>query len=163
MDTFRCPTCVTLLPDPYAKRCFACGQALYRRPPQVLGEEHRIGANLLPIDRWMLDRLQPERRRSLFGRNRDLPPVAWHGRFAPSARTPELEPACGADTLDDDSPQPPATVGALELDVFVQPPPASPGTGTHSGRRRTRSSIPKSPAWVDELYERARAELSGTD
>jgi hypothetical protein len=129
------------LPDPYARRCYACGQALYRKPPRVLGEENRIGANLLPIDRWMLDRLQPERKRSILGRNKYTPPVAWHGRFATSARTPELEPAVGGEThaiaarvepdvptyqvaqsVDyDDTPQQPATVGALALDVFVQP------------------------------------------
>jgi hypothetical protein len=233
LDTFRCPTCVTLLPDPYAKRCFACGQSLYRRPPKVLGEEHRIGANLLPIDRWMLDRLQPERRRSLFGRNRNLPPVAWHGRFATSARTPELEPAYGADmpaaarvspeptipaydpmTPDyDDTPQQPATVGALALDIFVQPnaapetvipepvlveplpdedaldaffgtpvapysnepepelfaappvpPPAPPAPVVRARPVVPHEELdPEVRALVDELYEQARAELSGTE
>jgi hypothetical protein len=178
LETFRCPTCVTLLPDPYAHRCFACGQTRSRRPPQVLGEEHRIGANLLPIDRWMLDRLRPEPRRRLFGRNRHLPPVAWHGRFATSARPPECEPAWGADTPaaarvrseplrpaydpvtpDDETPQPPATVGALALDVFVRPAPAA-GAGARSVVAHEELD-PEVRALVDELYERARAELSG--
>jgi hypothetical protein len=107
----------------------------------VLGEEHRIGANLLPIDRWMLDRMRPERKRGLFSRRRNTPPVAWHGRFATSARTPELEPAMASEAVApeasvepelptysvpttpdyDDTPQQPATVGALALDMFVQP------------------------------------------
>jgi hypothetical protein len=130
------------LPDPYARKCRACGQALYRRPPKVLGEEHRIGNKLLPIDRYMLDRMQPERRRRALFRSRQANTVAWHGKFATSARTPELEPAPGGqpipasapthvetelpayrvDEVDyDETPQQPATVGALALDVFVQP------------------------------------------
>jgi hypothetical protein len=167
LDTFRCPTCVTVLPDPYARRCFACGQARSRRPPQVLGEEHRIGANLLPIDRWMLDRLRPERRRRRFGRKRHLPPVAWHGRFATSAPTAArdtsgaVSPAYDPMTPDDDTPQPPATVGALALDVFVQPAPA-PGAGARSVVAHEELD-PEVRAWVDELYEQARAELSGSE
>jgi hypothetical protein len=42
---------------------------------RVLGDETRLGASQLPIDRWMLDRIE--------GRAgaRHMPPVAWHGRF----------------------------------------------------------------------------------
>ena len=183
-----------------------CGQALYRKPPRVLGEENRIGANLLPIDRWMLDRLQPERKRSLFSRKKHTPPVAWHGRFATSARTPELEPTMAreviapaaqiepelptysvATPLDyDDAPQQPATVGALALDMFVQPihapeplveppvvddepadeiepafyaPPAAPVRDVVSHEELE----PEVRALVDDLYQQARAELSGND
>ena len=86
METFRCPTCIGVLPDAHVRRCAACGQALRRRHPRVLGDEHRIGARSLPIDRWMLDRLQGEPRRR---RTRSAPEVPWHGRFVPSPRSAE--------------------------------------------------------------------------
>jgi hypothetical protein len=207
-----------LLPDPYARKCSTCGQALYRKPPRVLGEENRIGANLLPIDRWMLDRLQPERKRGLFNRGRHTPPVAWHGRFATSARTPELEPAMAGEVMApaahvepelptyavattpdyDDTPQQPATVGALALDMFVQPmhapdpvveppvvePPVVDDESADQAQTfddaefyaapaapaaRTRDVVsheelePEVRALVDDLYQQARAELSGND
>lgn len=185
-----------------------CGQALYRKPPRVLGEENRIGANLLPIDRWMLDRLEPERKRGLFGRKRNTPPVAWHGRFATSARTPELEPAMASEFIEpaaqvepelptysvattpdyDDTPQQPATVGALALDMFVQPihaaeplveppvvdaepaheteplyvPPAAPAPPARDVVSHEELE-PEVRALVDDLYKQARAELSGSD
>jgi hypothetical protein len=189
-----------------------CGQALYRKPPRVLGEENRIGNTLLPIDRWMLDRLQPERKRGFFNR-RNTPPVAWHGRFATSARTPELEPAIAGEVMApaaqaepelptysvattpdyDDTPQQPATVGALALDMFVQPmhapepiveppvvddepadeaptfdPPASyvappaPAAPAHEVVSHEELE-PEVRALVDDLYQQARAELSGSD
>jgi hypothetical protein len=211
LDTFRCPTCITLLPDPYARKCSTCGQALYRKPPRVLGEENRIGSNLLPIDRWMLDRLQPERKRRLFSRTRNTPPVAWHGRFATSARTPELEPAMASEVIApaavepelptysvattpdyDDTPQQPATVGALALDMFVQPmhapepiiePPvvddepadetqvlddpafyAAPAPAAPARDVVSHEELePEVRALVDDLYQQARAELSGSD
>jgi hypothetical protein len=224
MDTFRCPTCITLLPDPYARKCKTCGQALYRKPPRVLGEENRIGANLLPIDRWMLDRLQPERKRSIFSRNRHTPPVAWDGRFATAARTPELEPSMAGEMMApaatvepelptytvstapdyDDTPQQPATVGALALDMFVQPmhapepilepaaepvpvpvldeplaeeaivdapekqayvaPPAPAPTPAPTQPVVSHEELePEVRALVDDLYQQARAELSGSD
>jgi hypothetical protein len=85
LETFRCPTCIGLLPDAHVRRCTYCGQALRRRHPRVLGDEHRIGARTLPIDRWMLDRLQTEPRRRRKGTNS----APWHGRFAPSPRSAE--------------------------------------------------------------------------
>ncbi|GIU89082.1 MAG: hypothetical protein KatS3mg010_0181 [Acidimicrobiia bacterium] len=47
---YRCPTCIAALPDPTARRCPMCAQHLRRRRPRVLGEEHRVGARMLPID-----------------------------------------------------------------------------------------------------------------
>jgi hypothetical protein len=214
-----------LLPDPYARKCSTCGQALYRKPPRVLGEENRLGANLLPIDRWMLDRLEPERKRSLFRRTKHTPPVAWHGRFATGARTPELEPAIASEVMApaaqrepelptysvattpdyDDTPQQPATVGALALDMFVQPmhtpepiveppvveppvvddepadeaqpldfldepafytpPVAAPAEPAMPARDVVSHEElePEVRALVDDLYQQARAELSGSD
>jgi hypothetical protein len=73
VETFRCPTCIGILPDVHARRCTECGQSMRRRRPRILGEETRIGAAYLPIDRWMLERLH--------GRHRRIPPVAWQGRF----------------------------------------------------------------------------------
>jgi hypothetical protein len=115
----------------------------------VLGEEHRIGATSLPIDRWMLERLQPDtaRRHS----RRALPPVAWHGRFAASTRSaepdlvlppvveppaPNTVPPSGrgrhAEPVDeprDDrfvepAPDTPPAVTPMDLDAFIAPAPA---------------------------------------
>ncbi len=55
---FRCPTCITVLPDPSARRCQICRQRIRRSGPRILGEEYRIGVKLLPIDRALNERLR---------------------------------------------------------------------------------------------------------
>ena len=75
METFRCPTCLGVLHDAQVRRCAACGQNLRRKKPKVLGGEHRLGTVRLPIDRWMLARLNDS----------DVmivPSLAWHGKFS---------------------------------------------------------------------------------
>lgn len=138
METFRCPTCIGVLPDARAKRCPHCGQNIRRRAPKVLGEETRIGANHLPVDRWMLDRLHNDG-----PRKHALPPVAWHGKFATSplaepnfsatavptatplappttVAAPDISPT-SAMVNDDDHDLTPPVVGALALDVYTRP------------------------------------------
>jgi hypothetical protein len=139
VETFRCPTCIGVLTDVHARRCNQCGQNIRRRRPRVLGEDHRIGATDLPIDRWMLARLHGTGRK----RNRNsLPPVAWHGRFAttplaepdfsatPPVHATPLAPPTAASAPD--FPQLnepiveapidiPPTIGALALDVYTRP------------------------------------------
>jgi hypothetical protein len=231
LETFRCPTCVGVLPDAYAKRCGTCGQGLHRRrnrAPKVLGEEHRLVGKQLPVDRWMLERLYGEHRR----KRTQMPPVAWHGRFAPSPasaepdvqRPPVMEPPAPnpiepspiapalrhlgheIDALGDlASPdvtetiavdalveeQTPATVDALHLDMFVAPaPPEAPDACAEEPETppvrpadvaaaaaapitvepvtarpiQTHESLdPEVRALVDDLYEQARAEMSGLD
>jgi hypothetical protein len=53
---FRCPTCISVLAEPRARRCETCGQNLRRRAPVVLGEAHKVSSLNLPIDRWMAER-----------------------------------------------------------------------------------------------------------
>ena len=120
METFRCPTCIAILPDVHVRRCSYCGQALRRRHPRVLGDEHRIGARTLPVDRWMLDRLQGEPRRRRAGSTSSVP---WHGRFAPSPRSaepdlvmpPVTEPPMGAAAI---------AAAAASAAPVVEPPTA---------------------------------------
>ena len=76
METFRCPTCISVLPDPRTRRCPMCGEGLRRRHPRVLGEDRRLAASVLPVDRFLLDRLHAEP-----GRLRGAAPVA--GRATP--------------------------------------------------------------------------------
>ncbi len=126
METFRCPTCVGVLADARAPRCPHCRQRLRRKRPRILGENTRIGAANLPVDRWMLERL-----------HRD-------------------EPA--------------STVGALALGAYTHPVTAPPRPAPQvASATATRSGVPHDDldpdvrAIVDDLYERARAELSGTE
>jgi hypothetical protein len=162
----------------------------------VLGEESRIGSTLLPIDRWMIERLDTDSSRR--GRKR-LPPVAWHGRFTttplaepdfsatpspiatPFAPPTVIEPPVvvpAAEAIVE--PETPATVGALALDVYTRPVPAEEERApVPEPLALEPRSVPPAPpaakptpheelepdvrALVDELYEQARAELSGND
>lgn len=146
METFRCPTCLGVV-DANARRCNFCRANIRRKRPMVLGEETRIGANLLPIDRWMLERMQSDG--TARGRNA-MPPVAWHGRFATSplaepdfAATPSpvatpLSPPTQAHAPEpvapaastraslpavDEPVDTPPVVGALALDMYTMPAP----------------------------------------
>lgn len=201
MEIFRCPTCIGVLDDALATRCPNCRQSLRRKRPRVLGEETRLHSAKLPVDRWMLARLHNEgRRRSA------LPPVAWHGRFTTSplaepafAATPSpiatpLAPPSAADPAPEPTSitpaeEPPATVGALALDVYTHPvatpeninaddehevdapttPPVAMWTPPAPTLPAPRPVVPHEDldpdvrAIVDDLYEQARAELSGTD
>ena len=213
METFRCPVCIGVLRDARAHRCGACGQNMRRRRPLVLGEATRVGAENLPIDRWMLERLHG----STHGRRRSsLPPVAWHGKFT---TTPLAEPDFSATpspmatpfappTVTIPAPRPdepeietPATVGALALDVYTRITPADeaiedapvivgvpeldhieaepeidviptyevpvvpePAPAPATPRPVAHEELdPDVRALVDELYQQARAELSGND
>jgi hypothetical protein len=216
VETFRCPVCIGVLRDARAHRCGACGQNMRRRRPRVLGEETRVGAENLPIDRWMLERLHG----STHGRRRSsLPPVAWHGKFTttplaepdfsatPSpVATPLAPPTIGVSTTTARPDEPevdietPATVGALALDVYTRPvaPPEEIDDApviapvpeldesaaaidaevipTYEVPVATEPPVSTTPrpvpheeldpdvrALVDELYQQARAELSGND
>lgn len=192
-----------------------------RRRPLVLGEETRLGAHNLPVDRWMLERLHGSpnaRRRSA------LPPVAWHGKFTttPLAEpdfsatpspiaTPLAPPTVATSTLRPDDAdieiETPATVGALALDVYTRPiapaaeeiddaPIIAPAREIEAEVDEAAPVVeadviptyqvpvvtePEAPApatprpvaheeldpdvraLVDDLYQQARAELSGND
>jgi len=216
VETFRCPVCIGVLEDACAHRCAACGQNMRRRRPRVLGEETRVGARNLPIDRWMLERLHG----STHGRRRSsLPPVAWHGKFTTSplaepdfsatpspVATPLAPPSIATQSAvmepeHDIDIQTPATVGALALDVYTRPvtpdeelddAPAivsvpeldettvavdvEAAIPVYEVPVVTEPAAPPLPmavpheeldpdvrALVDELYQQARAELSGND
>jgi hypothetical protein len=202
------------LRDARAQRCAACGQNMRRRRPRILGEETRVGADDLPIDRWMLERLHG----STHGRRRStLPPVAWHGKFTttplaepdfsaiPSpVATPLAPPTVAVSATRPEEPnvepETPATVGALALDVYTRPvapneeieeaPVIAPVPELDESALVTETEIiptyevpvvseppasttprpvpheeldPDVRALVDELYQQARAELSGND
>jgi hypothetical protein len=188
-----------------------------RRRPRVLGEETRVGAENLPIDRWMLERLHG----STHGRRRsNLPPVAWHGKFTttplaepdfsatPSPVATPLAPPTVAVSTSTTATRPdepevdietPATVGALALDVYTRPVAPiediadapviapvpeldeSPVIEAEVIPTYEVPDVPQPPvsttpqpvpheeldpdvrALVDDLYQQARAELSGND
>jgi len=177
LETFRCPTCVGVLPDAHVSRCRTCGQGLRRRHPRVLGEERRLATKQLPIDRFMLARLHAEPSRPRHTRR--LVPIAWHGRFAPSPRSakpdlvlpPVTEPPAPA-TI---APTTPADAEALAVAVPgtghfepetvepVEPPvPVTPAV-TPRPVVAHEELDPEVRALVDELFEQARAELAGFD
>jgi len=130
VHTFRCPTCIAVLPEPRRRRCHTCGHRMRRRGPFVLRSDARLDASLLPIDRWMLARLHA----TTTGR---AAPVPWYGKFAttPMAEpvvhpapapvvAPMLAPAARTEspieTGDDHEIMAPV-VGALALDMYVSP------------------------------------------
>ena len=57
METFRCPTCIGVLPGRPCPALRRMRPEHAPSPPRVLGEENRLASSRLPIDRWMLDRL----------------------------------------------------------------------------------------------------------
>ena len=192
METFRCQICVGVLVDPTARRCPHCRHNQRRRRPIVLGEATRIGATALPIDRWMIERLNTEgSRRS----RQTLPPVAWHGKFTtsplaepdfsatPSPVATPFAPPAGVQPvaappeplLPPEEPARPATVGALALDVYTRPltsapereaelePPDVAPVPALAKPTPLHELAPDVRTLVEELYEQARAELSGND
>lgn len=125
---FRCPTCIGVLADPTAQRCPSCGQRLRNRRPRVLGEEHRPGAKMLPIDRALHDRLHgvPAKGR----RARHLAPPPWLEHYNASAtnavtvamaRESALVGGGGAATM-----VAPATYEAVPIEPFAAAMPAAP-------------------------------------
>lgn len=203
METFRCPTCTAVLTDPHARRCPACKQRLRRRSPRVLGEETRLTSKVLPVDRWMMARLD-----HVADRVRDAEPVAWQGRFQASPALPAVAPeypafpAARPDGYLDDvrdvgladpgfgeysSPAVEfgdpvaASVSPLALDAYVPHPAdghrepreerepgvapdplASVAEPESSPRPLAHAELdPEIRALVDDLYERARAEITG--
>jgi hypothetical protein len=130
----------------------------------VLGEERRIGADPLPIDRWMIERLHGESGRR--PRRSTLPPVAWHGRFAPSVRSAEpdlvLPPVIEPPAATTAPPSAmPASFGALDLWGAHEPQPRTEQTITPRPIMPHSQLDPEVRALVDDLYDQARAELSG--
>ena len=65
METFRCPTCVSLLVDPTVRRCPSCHTKLRKRraKPIILGESSRLDNKLTPFDVAMRSRMESERTR----------------------------------------------------------------------------------------------------
>ncbi len=123
---FRCPTCVTVLEDPRAKRCPTCGENLRRHPPLVLGQSARVSAKLQTID------LRPESGESLRRwrrRGRAVPtaPAAAEPQPAPAVVDLTREPA--ADSIDL-SPEP-----EREPEPESEPAPAHGGPGVGDGPR----------------------------
>lgn len=160
---YRCPTCIAALPDPTSRRCPMCAQHLRRRRPRVLGEEHRIGARMLPIDRALVDRLR-RRTASLapVPATAASPAVAGlHGDAAPEVTA---APAGEPDPID----------VAAYLAAFDAPrdgggPADAPGPIRPEQPQPAEQRVvpldevdPEIKALVAELYERARAEILGT-
>jgi hypothetical protein len=199
VETFRCPTCLGVLHDAEVQRCAACGQNLRRKKPKILGDEHRIGAVTLPIDRWMLARVNESDAmlvapRAEQGALPTAPMAAPAVAPPPEPAPPPPDPAPPVETelemtavvvesvdavpLTDERLEIPGedegllepTVGALTLDQYTggakapveAVPEPEPEPEPAAAAPRTELD-PDVRALVDELYEQARAELSGTD
>jgi hypothetical protein len=70
-----------------------CGQRLRRRGPTVLGEEHRPGARLLPIERALNERLHGTTTTGRRGRHFTPPPWAEEYRASVRQATARMEAA----------------------------------------------------------------------
>jgi hypothetical protein len=193
VETFRCPTCLGVLHDAQVQRCAACGQNLRRKKPKILGDEHRIGAVNLPIDRWMLARLNESDVMIVSpvtdqGAPSTTPVAAPEVAPPPEPAPPvEHEPEMTAVVVEsvdavpltderleipgDDEGLLEPTVGALSLDQYTGGAKASveaaPEPEPEPDPAATAAPVteldPDVRALVDELYEQARAELSGTE
>jgi len=194
VETFRCPTCLGVLHDAQVQRCAACGQNLRRKKPKILGDEHRIGAVNLPIDRWMLARrndsdmmIVPPRpeQGALPATPMPAPDVAPPPEPVPPVETEQETTAVVVESVDavpltDERLEVPGdeegllepTVGALTLDQYTGAAKPVEATAEPEPEAEPEPAATAAPvkeldpdvrALVDELYEQARAELSGTD
>jgi hypothetical protein len=132
METLRCPTCVTLLPDPDARRCPACHAKLRKRRsrPIVLGESNRLSGRSLPVDTEL--RTRAEERFEPFEpfvskAKRKTKPVEAVIAFTPSDPEPVApEPVPEPDIVFAEAePAPVALVDAAEADAADTPAGAS--------------------------------------
>jgi hypothetical protein len=104
---FRCPTCISVLEEPRARRCKTCGQNLRRRSPFVIGEAERMSAKVLPMDRYMAKQARL-----------DLPP-----NERPMSLLPTTAAATAPAPLHIPAPLPlPEPVPAIEIPNVVTPP-----------------------------------------
>jgi hypothetical protein len=52
---FRCPTCVTILPEATAARCPSCGTNLRRHRPIELGQANRVTTRMSAVEHAALE------------------------------------------------------------------------------------------------------------
>jgi len=142
---FRCPTCIAVLPDPATRRCHTCRQRLRRRRPRVLGEEHRIGAKLLPIDRALNERL---RTTTLTFAS---PPTSGLRNPWRSGAAAAIPPLPEIDT--------PPAASDVEANGHAEAPAAPRCEPMRVGPGRLDPDV---QALVDDLYRRAREEIAGS-
>jgi hypothetical protein len=166
LETFRCPTCLTVLADVSAKRCPACHTKLRKRArPIVLGESSRTGAKLTPFDLEMQARLAsvtapavspvvaaPPAR--LF-RNAPTPVPAGTEHELVPLRSPELvavfEPEPEPDPVLVTAPAP-EPVLAIAPDPEPEPVPATEPVREASPLEGSLNEM------LDELFRKARAD-----
>jgi hypothetical protein len=140
METLRCPTCVTLLPDPDARRCPACHTKLRkrRRRPIVLGESNRLSGRSLPVDVEL--RVRAETRYESFesfatkqkkGKEEPVEAVLAFAPSQPAIAEPEPEhaPVTAASAAPDldlvaaESEPEPAPEAIVDLEPEIEPEP----------------------------------------
>ncbi len=93
---FRCPTCISVLVEPRARRCETCGQNLRRRPPLVLGDSSKVSSHQMPIDRFLNERAgvkQPEARPAKPPRTLSIVPAPEPAYASTAAAPPAAPPA----------------------------------------------------------------------
>ena len=97
METLRCPTCVTLLPDPEARRCPACHSKLRkrRRRPIVLGESNRLSGRSLPVDVELRTRAEARYEAYVPAKAAEPEPIEALLEFTPPEPLAEPEPEPG--------------------------------------------------------------------
>jgi hypothetical protein len=119
-----------MLTDTSARRCSACGKRVRANKLRVLGDETRVTATVLPVDRWMIDRLH--------GTN-GMPPVAWEGRYATPTTPNTMVASAVAATLTPAAPPAPAPVDTPAT------PPVSPTAPSDLGSPVEPTKAPVAP------------------
>ena len=160
---FRCPTCVTVLEDPHAKRCPVCGENLRRHPPLVLRQSARVSAKLQAID------LRPQ---AEHGARR------WRRRGAPATATGapagpdsiDLTPEAAADASDatheraadsiDLTPEPEPEPAPAHRGPGAADGPGAPEVGGTSTATRVATPV---PGILHDTARRIEPEMIGVD
>ena len=165
METFRCPTCVSVLVDPTVRRCPSCHTKLRKRraKPIILGESSRLDNKLTPFDVAMRARMESERTRIGIAVARDAapapapiasPPVVEHEPviiehepvIEPEIETPEIEIIAELAPLPEPEPDPVQVIAPEpEPEPVVEERAPSPLDGTLN-------------EMLDELFRKARAD-----
>jgi hypothetical protein len=167
VETFRCPTCIAVIPDTSVRNCPLCGHRLRSGRHLVLGEDTRIGAHTLPLDEWMLTRIETS---GTLSHGVEVKPVAWHGRFTEvSSAGAFYLSEMGSVAVVDAPPEPPPVEAKPEEPTPVEakteePKPVEVKVVEQKVVAEPQDQLdPEVKSIIEQLYQQARADTTGDE